>query len=71
MIESHILPSDVGENVPTLRMMLMKTNFATVSRGIKISGMDQVSHLQEMVLQTLLLSIELRESPRGAYLWTD
>ena len=33
--------------------------------------MDKVSHLQKMVTQTLFLSLELRESPHGAYLWTD
>ena len=30
-----------------------------------------MSHLQEMVSRTLFLPIELRESPREAYLWTN
>ena len=33
--------------------------------------MDRVSQVQNMVTQTQFLSLELQESPHGAYLWTD
>ena len=35
-MRSHILRSGMEENVPMLKMMLMKTNVATVMRGIKV-----------------------------------